>query len=108
MLLQLPTTLGGVGTADKEILKKTDIRTENELGNGMAKWLPMASFPSWHPDEISKYAENSGASGGCPFPFINVGAADSILILQLFCEKLGYPSPAWIPLQPLKSWIKVH
>lgn len=58
MLLQLPTALGGVGIADKEILKKPEIRTENELGNGMA------SFPAWHQDEVSKYAENIGVWGG--------------------------------------------
>lgn len=103
MLLQLPVVLGGLGIADKEILKKPEIKTENELGNGTAKWLSMASFPAWHPDEISKYAENIGAWGGFPFLFISVGEADSILVLQLSCENPGHPFPAWIPLQPLEE-----
>jgi len=53
MLLLLPMALEGVGIADKEILKKTEIRTENQLGNSVAK-MAARGFPTWHPDEINK------------------------------------------------------
>lgn len=98
-----PCGAGRSGNSRQRNTEKKQIKTENELGNGMVKWLSMASFPAWHPDEISKYAENIGAWGGFPFLFISVGEADSFLVLQLSYEKPGHPFPAWIPLQPLEE-----